>query len=327
MKLEIQGRTVEVDDRFADLDADEQQRTVDEIARSMGVMPEPQITPEETAVMLAAPATTAAGMAATVPSMNTIYQQGIKPFGSAVPGALGAYVREPVKAAVDVGAMLLGSPVPPVGAIEAGKSVKNAFEAGRQVVSNISEAMSRLPPGTEDIARPFVQELTGRQLATFTDLVNRQGLEQAFRNFDPTGMSPAAQQSFRATSQAFPSTMTRVSRAVVPALGAVARVAGPAGMAYDVYQAGELARETQLGPRLASGQGQRAEQAYRGGLGMTYQGPALSPEQAQAVMQSGSARDIQYFGGQDQLTQLMRRRAAERVLMPVAGPIAPAGQR
>lgn len=323
MKLEIQGQTVEVDDKFSELDPIEQQRTVDEIARRMGVSPTVK-SPESTAAMLAAPAVTGAGLAAAVPTAATIYQQGIRPFGAAVPGAFQAYVREPIKAAVDIGAMALGSPVPPVGAIEAGKSVKSAFEAGRQVVSNIGEAIGRLPPGTDQLAKTFVEGLNPVDQGRFLRLANEKGIETAFKTFQaPNYLTPDAMQSLRATQQAFPSMAQKAARVAAPALGAVARVAGPAGMAYDLYEAGQLARQTQLGQRLAQGQGQLAEQAFRGGMGQTYQGPQLSPEQAQAVLQSGSQRDIQYFGGPDRLTQLIRQRAAQRVLGPVAGPVAP----
>ena len=114
-----------------------------------------------------------------------------------------------------------------------------------------------------------------------------------------------------------PGVMGQVGRVAGPILRGAAKVAGPIGMGMNLYDAGQMARETQLGERLAQGQGQMAENAFRAGPVQNYQGPQLGAQEAQNVLQSGSARDIKYFGGEDRLTQLMRRKAAEKVLGPV----------
>ena len=95
-------------------------------------------------------------------------------------------------------------------------------------------------------------------------------------------------------------------------LRGAARVAGPVGMGMNMYDAGQMARETQLGERLAQGQGQQAEQAFRQGPVQSYQGPQLAPQEAQNVMQNASPRDRQYFN--DQLTMAIRLKAAKKVL-------------
>jgi hypothetical protein len=122
---------------------------------------------------------------------------------------------------------------------------------------------------------------------------------------------------------AVPTPMQQVGKVVGPAVRGLARVAGPAGLAYDAYQAQQFAEESQLGQRLAQGQGQQAQQNFRNmnvpyGQGFT---GSISPDQAQAVLDSGSERDIVAFGGRDQISELIRRKAAERVL----GPVAPRG--
>jgi len=96
---------------------------------------------------------------------------------------------------------------------------------------------------------------------------------------------------------------------------AAARVAGPVGLGMDIYDASQFAHESNLGPRLAQGQGRQAQQAFRN-RNQTF-GP-IAPDQAQAVMQSGSERDIAAFGGRDKLTELIRLKAAEKVLGPIA---------
>jgi hypothetical protein len=62
-----------------------------------------------------------------------------------------------------------------------------------------------------------------------------------------------------------------------------------------------MARETQLGERLAAGQGAAAQQSFRNmnvpyGSGFNQ---TITPDQARAVLASQSARDIQAFGGLD----------------------------
>jgi hypothetical protein len=101
-------------------------------------------------------------------------------------------------------------------------------------------------------------------------------------------------------------------RALGPLARGAAKVAGPAGLALGVYDAGQMARETELGSRLQQGQGQQAEQAFRK-LSAQY-GNAMSPQEAQNVLASGSQRDIAAFGGADKLRELMRQKAAQRVL-------------
>jgi len=73
-----------------------------------------------------------------------------------------------------------------------------------------------------------------------------------------------------------------------------------------------MARETGLGQRLAQGQGQQAEQAFRN-MNTQYAGP-ISPEEAQNVLAAGSARDIASFGGRDRLNLAVRMQAAKRII-------------
>ena len=95
--------------------------------------------------------------------------------------------------------------------------------------------------------------------------------------------------------------MSKVMQAMGPVLNTAARVAGPAGLAYNAYEAGQMARDTQLGQRLAQGQGGAAQQAFRSmnvpyGAGFNQ---GITQQQAQNILASKSARDIQAFGGTD----------------------------
>jgi hypothetical protein len=96
-------------------------------------------------------------------------------------------------------------------------------------------------------------------------------------------------------------TMGSAASAVAPVLNTAARVAGPAGLAYNVYEAGKMAQDAQLGERLAQGQGQLAEKAFRQ-ANVPYSpgfNQTITPDQARAVLASQSSRDIQAFGGLD----------------------------
>ena len=240
--------------------------------------------------------------------------------------ALQGYAASPGKAIVDVGAAHLGLP-PPYAAYEGFQGARNLLGGAAETGKNLAEMFGRLPAGTDRVAAPFVNALKPADYANFSKLAQSQGLEQAFKTYQaPAYMAPEAVQSFNATRSAFPSTMQKVGQAVGgvagPMLRGAARVAGPVGMGMNLYDAGQMARETGLGQRLQQGQGSRAEQAFRAGPVQSYQGPQLDAQQAQNVLQSGPARDIKYFGGEDNLREQMRRRAAARV----TGPIAPGQQ-
>lgn len=241
-----------------------------------------------------------------------------QPLVEAGKSAAAGYAKSPGKAIVDVGAAHLGLP-PPYATYEGIQGGRNLFGAAKQTIGNIGEALSKLPPGTDKAAAPFINELHPNDLNKLKNAINTEGLEKAFKTFEaPKYLSAEAAQGLNAVKSAFPTGMQKLGQVVAPLARGVAKVAGPAGMAYNLYEAGQTARDTQLGQRLAEGQGQRAEQAFRGGMGMTYQGPQLQPQEAQNVLQSGSARDIQYFGGRDRLSEMIRRKAAEKVLGPIA---------
>lgn len=119
----------------------------------------------------------------------------------------------------------------------------------------------------------------------------------------------AAEESAQTRSMIQKIAASKVVQMSAPVLNTVGRVAGPVGAAMNLYQAGETARETQLGSRLAQGQGQQAEQAFRN-LNVQY-GDAfrntVTPQQAQDILASGSTRDITAFGG----AAFLRQRAGQ----------------
>jgi len=128
----------------------------------------------------------------------------------------------------------------------------------------------------------------------------------------PDYIGPKGAETFAQIQSQIPSTMQKVGNVVGPIARGAGKVLGPAGMALNVYDAQQMATDTQLGPRLQQGQGQQAEAAFRN-LNTKY-GNAMTPIEAQNVLASGSQRDIAAFGGADKLKQLIRQKAAQRVL-------------
>jgi hypothetical protein len=332
---EVNGQRVEFDREPTEAD-------IDEAARSLGAPPPAadssglQMTAEpsagEAVAAVAAPAVTGAAFAKPMgvtaeqigrvagPVMETVKQTYRGPMGV-------------VRGVADATMMAHG--VPPLagayGAAEA--TMARRAQAVGTAAGEISKGLSQTPMMTSPVTgsqypsgvpdyramQKAVPDAAGR----LTEIYSKGG-PNAVRAFlqtpeaAPYLNNPAFKQAAESYIGKVPGAMAQAGKVASTVARGAGRVLGPAGMAMSLYDAGQMARETQLGERLAAGQGQRAEQAFRGGMGMTYQGPQLDSQQAQNVLQSGSQRDIQYFGGKDRLTEMVRRKAAEKVFGPVA---------
>lgn len=258
----------------------------------------------------------------------------VAPLKQAIPQTFQTYKAAPWKFGVDAVAGSLHLP-PPYASTEGVKGLYNAYQGARESLDVLGNRLSRPDFGPYQAGGAFPEAVTEYRnlralagkidpafaaemkvaLETGGDRAVKQLLANAPEALKNTPEFVAQANRFTA---AMPSTMQQVGRVVGPALRGAARVAGPVGMGLNIYDAAQMARETGLGSRLAAGQGQRAEQAFRAGPVQSYQGPQLDAQQAQNVLQSGSSRDIKYFGGQDTLRNQMRRQAAARVVGPVA---------
>lgn len=259
----------------------------------------------------------------------------LSPLKQAIPQTFRTYAAAPYKAGADLIVGSMGLP-PPYASTEGVKGLYNAYQGARESLDVLGNKLSRPDFAPYQQGGAFPEAVTeyrnlravagkidpafANQMKVALETGGDRAVKQLLSNApDTLKNTPEFVAQANKFTAAMPSTMQQVGRVVGPALRGAARVAGPVGMGLNMYDAGQMARETDLGGRLAQGQGQRAEQAFRSGMGMTYQGPQLDAQQAQRVLQSGSARDIQYFGGADSLREQMRRKAAARV----AGPVAP----
>lgn len=235
---------------------------------------------------------------ADVVGMSTV---GIPPVATSQ-GALGAYDKwKAIEAGKNIASQTLSQGAPtetPVRGLPTtttkGPYMEMIKAAGPELGAQISQTYgAQTGGGGNNAVRSFLNSAEGR----------------AAQAANPEFAAKAAQYL-----EAVPGYGQQAMKIVSPIARGAARVAGPAGMAYNLYEAGQMARETELGQRLAQGQGQLAEQAFRQGPVQTYQGPQLSPYEAQNVLRSGSKRDIDYFGGADRLNMMIRLQAAKKVL-------------
>ena len=321
MKLEINGRTVEVDDSFARLSPEEQNRTVNEIAASMGLTAsEPAQSPPASALGIAAPAVTAAGFAQPtgLRELGQTVGQATQPLRQAVTSIPATYAASPGKAVVDVGAAALGLP-PPYASIQAGRGAMDVFRAAGQSMTNLNQALSSLPAGTENQAAKFVNELRPQDVQSLMAKINSEGLEKALKTaVVPNYVSDQARAGLAATQAAFPSGMQKLGQIAGPLMRGAARVAGPAGLAYDVYEAYPYFRQAEIGQNRQTGDTQNLiQRARQAPLSAPTPAP-LTPQEAQNLVSSGDQRLMQIYRDDQELSHLIRRRAAEQVLGPIA---------
>lgn len=202
-----------------------------------------------------------------------------QPYARAGQNLMSQYAASPLtKLAPDIVAGMSGYP-PPIATSQALQATQQAFTAaGRsRVPPPVMPTFQTAPPTAAQVAgNPMLSEIAARQAAVQAEtLANRSVIQKI--------------------------AMSKVMQAAAPVLNTAARVAGPAGLAYNTYEAGQMARDTQLGERLAAGQGRTAQQSFRNmnvpfGTGFNQ---TITPDQARTILASQSARDIQAFGGLD----------------------------
>lgn len=240
------------------------------------------------------------------------------------------YLSKPLSAAADVGLMAVGAP-PVVGPVQgfmdrAGAIKQGMMEASKQASMGSPTLSPVKGVPTTATVRPYFDMLKsapGEVADKISDIWNTQGGNNAVKRWLNSAEGQALRKAipeFGANAakyiEAAPTAMQQAGRMVKPLAVGAARVAGPAAMAYDVSNAMEFARQQQLGQRLAQGQGGAAQRAFRN-MNVQY-GYQPTAQEAENLLASGAARDIQAFGGEDRLKRLIREEAAKRVVGPIA---------
>ena len=211
----------------------------------------------------------------------------VKPAASAVGSTLGTYLSNPVAAMTDITMGHFGMP-PPVASTKITPGVQESY----QQVKDWLTKQGQFKPTS----------LTGGANPAFDTAMNtpHPSTVPGATTAPAVGGPAAAEGSsfIERIAQKF----APVAAKVAPVLNTVGRVAGPAGLAYNAYEGAKFAQEAELGRRLAGGEGQMAQTAFRN-MNTQYGAP-ISREQAITVLQSGNPRDIAAFGGEQRLRAL-----------------------
>ena len=274
-----------------------------------------------------------AGMSMGPTGLKELGQAGLaaaKPLAQAtVAGPIAAYAANPARAlavdavsAVATGGLPLGSAYQSIKSFP--EKYRAAVEAGKEVGKFTSQSALTPSPVTGNLYPESVPDFRAMQKANpaiaqkLSEVYQTGGGNNAVKAFlsGPEGQAAMRDPRFAAAAESYmgkvPGVMGQVGRVAGPIARGALKALGPVGMGMNLYDAGQMARETELGSRLQQGQGQQAEQAFRAGPVQSYQGPQLNPQEQQNVMTSGSARDKQYFN--DQMNMAVRLKAAKKVL-------------
>lgn len=236
MRLMIQGQAVEVDDSFDQMSTEEQDKTINEIAASMG------IKSAET----------------SEPTMSKV---GIQAAAPAITGA--AYAA-------------------PSGMAKYGSDIANVAKAGAKNLA----------------ARPLMQ--------TVGDIAGIATQGVPWGSIAKGAIDPASltlNQTARGVMDVAKAAPGYIAGMAGPALRGAARVAGPAGMAYNMYEAYPHLQQANIGPRMESGEvAQMSRGARQAQMSMPTPAP-LKPQEAANLLMSGDQRTIDIYGGAQRLSQ------------------------
>jgi hypothetical protein len=274
---------------------------------------------------LAAPAATSAVIDRPLGYNMTAIREAAEPLRAVVPKTFSQYAATPTKLLTDVAIpVMTGGTVPPLfasyNALQAARELPGAVSHSADIISRYASAADKNAFKNTGI---FPEEIkTYRDLNATIKKIDP-GFSQAMGDVlrdtrggankvleflksapEQIAQDPKFQQRLQAFREAMPSGLQQAGRVAAPVLRTAARVAGPVGLGMDIYDAANYAQEAELGQRLAQGQGRSAQQAFRN-MARTQQYGGLTPQE-QAILE------------QDRIDQDIRRKAASRVLGPIA---------
>jgi hypothetical protein len=121
--------------------------------------------------------------------------------------------------------------------------------------------------------------------------------------------------------EATPGALAQAGRMLRPLAVGAARVAGPVGMAANLYEAAPYLE--QAGPEASSGRAQnRMVEAQRMMLSRPTPAP-ITPKEASNLLASGDERTINIYGGRARLNELVKSGVRQHAASKILGPVAP----
>ena len=250
----------------------------------------------------------ATGLGEVLPELATA----VKPIGQAVTNTLGGYVKTPIQAAVDLGAMHMGFP-PPYATSQGVQGLYNTYKGVKEAGGNLARVAGAVPEVDQAAFYALTSKLQPAELEALGELATKGG-KTALNTFELPARLAGDAEAVAAlnTLKANAAETSALARLGGPMLRGVAKVAGPAGLAYNAYEAGQYARESELGKRLAEGQAQQAPQAYRNmAVNQNVSGYRPSGQEAANLLASGDQRTIQMYGGAKQLASMASQTQAQ----------------
>ena len=226
----------------------------------------------------------------------------VSPLVQAAKGTVGGYVKNPIQGIVDVGAMHMGMP-PPYATTDAAKGLYNTYNAAKTAMNTAQGLASKIDetPGVKASFNKLIDALPTDEALRMKELINKRGAQGLKEFIDSSGDAIKAMPEVKELAGMVPSRMAQVGKVVAPVLRTAGKVLGPAGLAMNAYDAAQYAQAAQLGQRLAGGQGQMAQQAFRHNAVNMPTPQQLQPTEAANLLASGDQRTINIYGGQQHL--------------------------
>lgn len=280
---------------------------------------------------LASPAATGAAYAIESGYNPQAVRQVAAPLKQAIPATFQTYMREPIKAAVDVAVpMATGGIVPPPYATtEGAKGLYKAYGAAKESVNEMSRLASQFADKA-DVGKYLKLWSAADSVdpgigAKISDIYRNQGGANAVANWLRTSQegqqfltNPKTAQLAEQYLGAVPGKLAQAGKVLKPIAVGAARVAGPVGLAYDIYEASPYLNAAQIGPNTASGQvNQMMQAAKQAQLNAPTPAP-LTPQEAQNLLASGDQRTINIYGGPEALTRIAQGQTDVMTQPPVA---------
>ena len=290
---------------------------------------------EEASAMLAAPAVTGAAYALPAAGAGAAAQRigmaAAKPAIESAKGLYQAYRANPLGAVADAALVGTGN-FPVFGPVSASSSgVKGLYDRYikplKGAATEASIAASEGGQATKEAYRAIKEAAPksfGEAMRSAYAAGGNNAVGQLLRSPEGQQVLNAAGQAANAEKylSAIPSAAKQVGAALKPLAVGAARVLGPAGLAYDTYEAVDLLKQGQKIAPPVTPAGTIMAQTRRAQLNAPTPAP-LTPQEASNLLASGDERTINIYGGRERLQSIMRGAVQQQALNRVMGPVAP----
>ena len=299
------------------------------------------------------------GMGAVAPALMNVGKgpTGFKELGQAVKAGASPYVQgvgEGLKKTADIykarpimGPLIDAAGVatvgfPPIAGGQQAMGMYDKYNALKTGAAGVSQELSK-GQATRDAFNAMTRELYANDPTGFRDKLRSSYGPPTNANV-PAGpgnnaaramlkgaegkAAMAANPQFAQAAQTYlksvPTYGEQAMKVVSPFVKGAAKVAGPIGMAANLYEAAPYLEKA--GPELTSGAAQnRMAQAQN--MMLSRPTPqALTPEEANNLLQSDDARTINIYGGRTNLEALVKSGLRQKAASKVLGPVAPGPQ-